>query len=304
MILRDGPLPQLIPMLRSTDKTCQRMSAMCICNLSSNIKNQTFMLEAGLFDPLLFETKLALDPKSACDIECSRYCLLTLANLAVNIGNHAMLVQYALPMLAAFSKHNDMRCRQHAVFCIANLCSNPDNLEAIITSGSLRTIITYAFPTSDASSNVQFQAVSALRGLAIHPTIRLQLVREGALEPLIIAASSESIEVQREAAAALCNIALAEDNKVVMARGGVLPALVHLTMSGDTQREVHSVAALANIAEMIEGRTQDRMIEEGVIKPLLRLADNRDPEVRREVARTFALFACKRDSHTVSIAHC
>ena len=72
-------------------------------------------------------------------------------------------------------------------------------------------------------------------------------------------------------------------------------------MSGDTQREAHASAALANIAEMVEGRTQDRMIEEGVLKPLMRLAESHDVDVRREVARAFALFASKRDSHTALV---
>ena len=97
-----------------------------------------------------------------------------------------------------------------------------------------------------------------------------------------MSAKSNSIEVQREAAAALCNCALAEENKVVMARGGSVPALVSLAMSGDVQRETHASAALANIAEMVEGRTQDRMLEEGVLKPLMRLAESDDAEVRKK----------------------
>jgi hypothetical protein len=64
-------------------------------------------------------------------------------------------------------------------------------------------------------------------------------VREGALEPLIMSATSPSIEVQREAAATLCNIALAEENKIVMARGGALPALVSLLQSNDPQRCIY-----------------------------------------------------------------
>jgi 5-methyltetrahydrofolate--homocysteine methyltransferase len=76
----------------------------------------------------------------------------------------------------------------------------------------------------------------------------VQIVREGALEPLIMSAKSNSIEVQREAAAAMCNCALAEENKVVMARGGSVPALVSLAMSGDVQRETHASAALARAA--------------------------------------------------------
>ena len=149
--------------------------------------------------------------------------------------------------------------------------------------------------------NVQFQAISALRGLATHSLLRVQIVREGALEPLNLSCKSQSIEVQREAAAAMCNIALAEENKVVMARGGVLTSLITLAMSGDDQRELHSVAALANIAEMVEGLTQQRMIEEGVLRPLMRLADSKNNEIRREVARAFALFASKQASHAALV---
>lgn len=145
---------------------------------------------------------------------------------------------------------------------------------------------------------------------------------------------------------------------MTLARGGALPALISLAMSSDPQRELHAVCALANIAEMVEGRTHERMIEEGVMKPLLRLADSNkatDPttanqiasnttpavthlaagqtvtasgqpaasnnssastatldgntntssnifnEIRREVARCFALFASKRDSHATLV---
>ena len=272
LILREGALPYLVPMLRSADQLTQRMSAFALCNLSSNIRNQGFLLEGGLFDPLIHETKMALDPKSRSDFECTRYCLLILSNLAVNVHNHPLLMKYALEPLADFSKHRDIKCRQHAVFCLGNLCSNIDNLQQVLGSGSLRTIITYAFPSSDVSANVQFQAVAALRGMSTHPVLRVQIVREGALEPIILAAKSNSIEVQREAAACMCNMALAEENKIVMARGGALPALIALSMSGDKEREAHSSAALANISEMVEGRTQERMIEEGILKPLMRLA--------------------------------
>jgi hypothetical protein len=48
----------------------------------------------------------------------------------------------------------------------------------------------------------------------IRQVLRVQIVREGALEPLIMSARNPSIEVQREAAAALCNLAMSEENKV------------------------------------------------------------------------------------------
>ena len=136
------------------------------------------MMSGGLFDPLMNETNLALDPKSRSDHECTRYCLLILSNLAVNLSNHEILMKYSLDTLTSYSKHRDIKCRQHAIFCIANLCSNNDNLEAVVKAGALRTIITYAFPSTDSSANVQFQAVAALRGLATHSALRVQIVRE------------------------------------------------------------------------------------------------------------------------------
>ena len=191
-----------------------------------------------------------------------------------------------------------MKCRQYSIFAIGNLCANSENLEGIVREGCLKTLIRYAFPSTDASAvDVQFQAIAAIRGLGTHQTIRLQLVREGALEPLILAVQSESVEVQREVAAALCNLALAEENKVTMARSGVVGALIALMQSRDVVRETHACACLANLAEMVEGRTQRRLVDEGSLRYLLNLASSEDPEVRREVARAMALFAAKRDSH-------
>lgn len=66
-----------------------------------------------------------------------------------------------------------------------------------------------------------------------------------------------------------------------MARSGVLPALNHLSGSGDRERQVHAAAAIANIAEMVEGRTQKRMIEEGCVKAVLRLVDSPDVRANR-----------------------
>ena len=40
---------------------------------------------------------------------------------------------------------------------------------------------------------------------------------------------------------------------------------------------------------------------QGVLKPLMRLADSKEAEIRREVSRAFALFASKRDSHAALV---
>lgn len=172
------------------------------------------MLKAGLLEPIVAETRNALDHKSKNDHETTRYCLLVIANLSVSRENHSVIMSQCLETLAGYSKHQDIKARQHAVFALGNICANPDNLEAVVVGGALKTLITYAFPSTDTSVNVQFQAIAALRGISTHQTLRMQVVREGGLEPLVLAAKCDSVEVQRETAATLANLALAEENKV------------------------------------------------------------------------------------------
>lgn len=297
-ILRAGAQKYLLTMLRSENERCQRMAAMTLCNLSSNLHNQAKMIADKVLDAVVGEAHLALDAKSKSDFECVRYCLLTVANLAVDRANHPALMSDALPTLISFGRHRDVKCRQYSVFSLGNLCSNAENLDNLAEAGGVvKMLIRYAFPSTDsATTDVQFQAVAALRGLATHQTIRLEVVREGALEPLILAATADSVEVQREVAATLANLALAEENKVTMARSGVPCALAKLMQSRDTVRETHACACLANLAEMVEGRTQKRLIDEGCLRYLLLLTKSDDAEVRRQVARALALFAARRES--------
>ena len=59
-------------------------------------------------------------------------------------------------------------------------------LERIVAAGCVKTLATYAFPSNDTAVNVQFQAVAGLRGLAAHDTIRIQMMEDGVLEPLML----------------------------------------------------------------------------------------------------------------------
>lgn len=201
------------------------------------------MLQAGLLEPIFTVTRNAFDPKARNDHETIRYCLLVVANLSVSRENHPKIMAQCLENLAGFSKHQDVKARQHAIFALGNLCANPDNIESIMLSGALKTLVTYAFPSTSTSTNVQFQAIAALRGISTHQTMRMQVVREGGLEPLVLAAKSDSIEVQRETAATLANLALAEENKVRHAResGPVLePGLSSEGLTGVGRRVIRS----------------------------------------------------------------
>jgi len=135
-----------------------------------------------------------------------RYALLVIANLASSHTNHPRLVTEKeitkdtkeagpgsmLAGLALFSGHGDIKCRQNACLAIGNLCSNIDNLEAVLSTGCIKTLVTYAYPSADSAINVQFQAVAGIRGLAAHDTIRVRLMKEKVLEPLMMSATAQT----------------------------------------------------------------------------------------------------------------
>lgn len=162
-------------------------------------------------------------------------------------------------LLVAHSRSRDLVARQHAIFALGNLASSTEQVEALALAGALPPLVSFAFP---GDANAQYMAVAGLRGVGMHPDLRQQAVDAGALEPLILAAASDDPEVRRETAATLCNLAIADANKVRIAASGCLPALLALVRGDDRQCQRHAVGAIANIAEMVDGRTQRRLIEE------------------------------------------
>ena len=329
LILAEGAQAVFVDLLQSVggDEECSRMAAMALANLSSNMASHGKMLAEGLLEPVQHLCMRSLDPKAHVDAETVRYALLIVANLSVSPANHPRLMDEQpvtkdsvengptsmLGGLAAFSSHRDIKCRQNAVLAIGNLCANFENLERIVAAGCIKTLATYAFPSNDTAVNVQFQAVAGLRGLAAHDTIRIQMMEDGVLEPLMLAATAWSSdrkpveggeatgpvvdpEVQREVAAALMNLALAEENKVAMVRKNCVPAIIALAMSKDRVRQTYAVNALANLCEMIEGGTQQRMLDQGLLKALGKLSASPSADVRRDVGRCYGLLATKWDS--------
>jgi hypothetical protein len=205
--------------------------------------------------------------------------------------------------LAGFSSHRDITCRHNAVLAIGNLCSNSANHETIVAEGCVKALVTYAFPSQDASVNVQFQAVAGLRGLASHATIRVQLMREKVLVPLMMLATARA----SDASGLLDNLTSPGDGAVASPlaknnnkKGGASDAAVATSASGgdsggsgaltvissspssaasptssssgftvdaEVQREV--AAALCNLAVSEENKVE--MVASGVVPALIAL---------------------------------
>lgn len=105
---------------------------MALANIASNMKNQPKMVKMGILEPLEMLARLGLDAKTKSDGEAERYALLSIANLSVSPVNHKFIISDSLPTLIGFSKSSDIKCRQHAMFALGNLASDPTNLDHLI----------------------------------------------------------------------------------------------------------------------------------------------------------------------------
>ena len=202
-----------------------------------------------------------------------------------------------------FTRHRDVKCRQHAVLAIGNLCTNPLHIERLLEVKCTDALVAFAFPpTTEDSVNAQYQAIAGLRGISKHETLRVPLLREGALEPLTIGTKGNNrfscVETQREAAATLANLALAEANRFLIAKSGALPALVNLMKNPDSTCQVHAGTALANLAES-SGEVHELLLTEQCLEPMCLLIQEKSThiDVKRAVSRCIALLASNGETH-------
>lgn len=217
---------------------------------------------------------------------------------------HTSDAQSLLDILMDFTRHRDVKCRQYAVLALGNLCTNPLHAQQLISAKCMDALVSFSFPpTTDDSVNAQFQAIGGLHGLSKHANLRVPILREGGLEPLILGARGNNrfshVEIKREAAAALSNLALAQPNRIMIAKSGALSALVALTTNGDTLCIVHAVKALANLAESSE-ETHELLLTEQCLGPMCQLINDEmtHVDINILISRCLALFASNAEVHS------
>ena len=92
----DKILPRFISLLKIDSFDTQRMAAMLLSNLSSNVKQQSHFLKAHIFDSLVAEFRASLDKKCTSDHETTRFCLMLVANLSTNAQHHSIITERIL----------------------------------------------------------------------------------------------------------------------------------------------------------------------------------------------------------------
>nr|CCA19593.1 vacuolar protein putative [Albugo laibachii Nc14] len=293
LIVQQKILPNLRQMLAEKDVTCQRMSVMTLCNVSSNSDNhaEVFGVSNDTLAVLLATLEEGLSPHSTQDLEVLRYCLLTLSNLSASIFTHRYMME-SLDLLVAYTKQDDVKCRQYAVFTIGNLCVNDENVDRLVEAQAVRIMISSMFP---GEISLQIRAVAAIRGLCVVKQVRRQAVDQGVMEPLLLAACSDSDELKREAAAAFEMLTESKKMKAKAIKEGCLTPLLSLTTCNDPKTQVFAMTAIANIAEMTQDSTHEIMVQEGLLTVL---STSTLPFLTRQISRCFALLSMNSRQHS------
>ncbi|KAL3789162.1 hypothetical protein HJC23_012251 [Cyclotella cryptica] len=294
-------LPALVSCFRGRNCECQRMATFAMSNVSSNLKSHDELFKHNILELVKDNCHASLDPKRFSDHETVRFCLLIIANLTADGGNHQNMNSF-VGLLVDFTRHRDAICRQHAILALGNLCAKPENLQRH-NKGIMGAMVAFSFPPSTHSLNTQFQAIAGLRGLSKHTCLRQAILQEGGLEPLILGARGNNryvdIEIQREATATISNLALEEANRLTIAKSGALPTLVTLIKLKDTMIKMHAATALANLAET-SNEIHLLLLSEQCVSPMCELLEDGSTHIdtKRSISRCLALFASNKRTHS------
>ncbi|KAJ0610327.1 putative armadillo repeat protein ABAP1/ARIA [Helianthus annuus] len=140
---------------------------------------------------------------------------------------------------------------------------------------------------------IHYEAVGVIGNL-VHssPNIKKEVLRAGALQPVIELLSSSCLESQREAALLLGQFANGDtDCKIDIVQKGAVGPLIDMLQSPDAQVREMSTFTLGRLA-------QAGIAHGGGIPPLLKLLDSKDDRVQHNAA--FALYGLADNEYNVA----
>lgn len=228
-IVKKGGIRSLLQLLRrSQDAEAQRFSALCIANCASAVFTRVQIVEDGVLEPMI---NFIQDDDA--DMIVRQYNAMGLGNLAAEPDNHDEIVKLdGITALVTLLKASDVESGRYAAFALSNLAANANHREQIMQAGAVPGLVALACCCED--FNVQRQALSCVRGLCITPAYRVQVVRDGFLDPLVLMARTDDTNLLREVAAAFNCLSCMEENKMEMVDRAVAN-IISMMMCGDPE---------------------------------------------------------------------
>ncbi|KAL9993843.1 putative armadillo repeat protein ABAP1/ARIA [Helianthus debilis subsp. tardiflorus] len=195
-------------------------------------------------------------------------------------------VEGGIPPLVELLEFADAKVQRAAAGTLRTLAfKNEENKTLIVDCNALPTLI------EDVA--IHYEAVGVIGNL-VHssPNIKKEVLRAGALQPVIELLSSSCLESQREAALLLGQFANGDtDCKIDIVQKGAVGPLIDMLQSPDAQVREMSTFALGRLA-------QAGIAHGGGIPPLLKLLDSKDDRVQHNAA--FALYGLADNEYNVA----
>lgn len=174
----DG-LKAIIALIYTKSLESQRSSALALYNLSCAAANHVAMIKADIIPALVY-----LGKSIANDLECKRYSIMTLANLAANHETRfAATKSNGLQTAVSILKDPDVECRRYACIALGNMGNTTVTQEQLVVHGALPMLIQMVYDLNDVES--QRQALLCLCNIAANELNHSTLVNKNIMHVLV-----------------------------------------------------------------------------------------------------------------------
>jgi hypothetical protein len=293
-IVQKGGFKTLIHLLNhSRDIEAQRFAALAMANTaSSDAVRVTIAKEVKVIFYLLEHIK-----GEENDVIVRQYCAMTIGNLAASRENHSIITDSSgISILVAFlrSGTNDQNYEtsQYAAFALSNLASNEICSKQMADLGALEYL---ALAACFDDTNVQSQALTALRGICNCTDYHSEAISVGILDPLILLARSVEVKVLQDVAALFHRLSTTVPIRMILSDRAV-STIVLLSVSDDILTQRHAICTIANLSEIFD--IHQKLINENVLAPLVAMLSSKDLNSKGQACRTFANFSTNVQLHS------
>lgn len=218
-------------------------------NLLSFFFQVQYMTETSFFSflPQLSMAKLQLTPvlcelMALPDIDCKRYGIMTLSNLAANAETRQVATKSGgLQSAVLLTKDKDVDCRRYAAICLGNMANHHGTQAQVVIHGALGSVLEMA-SSSDIES--QRHAVMLLGNLAVNENNHTPLMQKGTLGILLELTQSREADIREYAAYAIANFCSNYELLHAVGRQGGIQPLISIAGSNNVHAQCLGLAAL------------------------------------------------------------
>jgi hypothetical protein len=192
-ILALNSLPSILNLAKSLDVSCQRYSALSLCNLCSS-SHKVRLVDEGAVRPLIFLSRFP-------DTEIQRYAALALAGLALGgHGNNKIRIveEGAMKSLIDLIRFPDKDVQLSATIAINSITLGLElnTKAAVMTERGIEPLIALV---QKEDREMVCSAIYALGSLCENEDVKAKIVECGAIGPIVRQCIAGDIEVKRAA---------------------------------------------------------------------------------------------------------